>query len=66
MSRTRAYEKALCVEVFDGEVVLRADEGPTGVSLTPEAAAETAKQLARAAAEAANHRVLSGKGRSDG
>ena len=52
MSKTQAYDKALLVEVYEGEVVLRALDGPMGVSLTPRAAAETAKALAKAAQEA--------------
>jgi hypothetical protein len=46
-------DKALTVEVVDGEVVLRAVDGPLGVSLTPSAAAETAALLAEAASRAA-------------
>jgi hypothetical protein len=45
-------DKALTVEVVDGEVVLRAVDGPLGVSLTPSAAAETAALLAEAASRA--------------
>jgi hypothetical protein len=55
MSDTRAYDTPLRVEVFDGEVVIRAVEGPMSVALTPKAAAETAKALRRAAEEAAAH-----------
>lgn len=49
VSNTQAYDKALSVEVYDGEVVLRTNDGPMAVSLTPRAAAETAEQLAKAA-----------------
>lgn len=55
MSNTQAYDKALSVEVYDGEVVLRTNDGPTAVSLTARAAAETAKALAQAAELAASH-----------
>lgn len=56
MASTRAYDKPLSVEVFDGEVVIRAENGPMGVSLTPSAAAQTAQQLAEAATVAERHR----------
>jgi len=52
MSVTTAYDKPLIVEVCEGEVVIRAADGPTGFSLTPEAAARTAEQLVDAAMEA--------------
>lgn len=48
-----AFDRALCVEVYDGEVVIRSADGPTGLSLTARAAAETAEQLAKAARIAA-------------
>lgn len=57
MTRESAYDKALSVEVFDGEVVLRSLDGPMGVSLTPRAAAETASELAKAAELAAEHQA---------
>ena len=44
---------AIAVTVIDGEVVIRGPEGPTGVSLTPAAAALTAERLAAAARKAA-------------
>jgi hypothetical protein len=46
---TKAYEHPLSVEVCEGEVVLRSDEGPFAVALTADAAAQTAEQLAKAA-----------------
>jgi hypothetical protein len=55
VSNTQAYDKALSVEVYDGEVVLRTSDGPMAVSLTPRAAAETADELAKAAKLAASH-----------
>lgn len=57
MFNSKAYDRALEVEVYDGEVVLRAIDGPTGVSLTPRAAAETAAKLTKAALEAEQHRA---------
>jgi len=48
-SMTKAYEKPLAVEIFDGEVVLRATDGPFSASLTAAAAAKTAEDLAEAA-----------------
>jgi hypothetical protein len=53
MSTTKAYEKPLSIEVVDGEVVVRSPDGPTAISLTPAAAAETAGRLAEAAERAA-------------
>ena len=52
MSATYAHNTPLSVEVVEGEVVIRSLDGPVGVSLTPEAAKETAKQLAVAADQA--------------
>ena len=52
MTATNAYEQPLSVEVWDGEVVLRAEAGPFAVSLTPDAAARTAEELAEAAQRA--------------
>lgn len=52
MEMGRAFSQPLIVEVVDGEVVIRGPEGPTGVSLTPAAAAETAERLAAAARQA--------------
>ena len=52
MPLERAYDKPLTVEVVDGEVVVRAVDGPLGISLTPQAAAETALHLAEAAEQA--------------
>ena len=49
MTHRSPSDKALTIEVIDGEVVLRAVDGPLGMSLTPAAAAETAVQLAKAA-----------------
>ena len=52
MSITQAYEQQLYVEVCDGEVVLRSEDGPFAVSLTAQAAALTARELAAAAERA--------------
>lgn len=52
MSHQMPYDKPLTVEVVDGEVVVRALDGPVGISLTPGAAAATAVQLAWAAERA--------------
>ena len=52
MSHQLPYDKPLTVEVVDGEVVIRALDGPLGISLTAGAAAETAVQLAMAAERA--------------
>ncbi|MCR5876871.1 hypothetical protein LRS10_23570 [Phenylobacterium sp. J426] len=60
MADTRAYDKPLEVEVVDGEVVVRATDGPMGISLTPDAAAATAQELARAADLAADHASQTG------
>lgn len=57
MVGTTAYQKPLCVEVFDGEVVLRSAEGPFSASLTPAAAAKTAEDLAKAARVAIRHQA---------
>jgi hypothetical protein len=48
----RTYDQPLEVETYEGEVVIT---GPfaTGYALTPQAAAQTAKRLARAARRAA-------------
>ena len=53
MAQPHAYDRPLIIEVIDGEVVMLSTDGPIGVSLTPEAAAETAVALAKAAREAA-------------
>ena len=52
MNVTKAYEQPLAVEVCDGEVVLRTEDGPFAVSLTANAAALTARELAGAAERA--------------
>ena len=52
MDVTRAYEQPLAVEVCDGEVVLRSEDGPFAVSLTANAAGLTARDLAAAAEHA--------------
>lgn len=57
MTRKSAYDRALSVEVYEGEVVIRSFDGPIGVSLTPQAAAETAAELAKAAELAAEHQA---------
>jgi hypothetical protein len=49
MADTRAYDEPLTVEVFEGEIVLRASSGPFGVSLTASAALQTAERLGEAA-----------------
>jgi len=53
MARPHAYDRPLTIEVIDGEVVLLSADGPVGVSLTPDAAAQTAVALAEAARTAA-------------
>lgn len=57
MAGTEAYEKPLSVEVYDGEIVIRATEGPFSASLTPQAAAKTAEDLVRAVKEALDGQV---------
>jgi hypothetical protein len=57
MAGTNAYEKPLSVEVYEGEVVLRTSEGPFCASLTAEAAAKTAQDLAEAARAALSHQA---------
>jgi hypothetical protein len=49
MTVTKAYDQPLCVEICEGEIVIRARDGPLGISLTADAAAKTAEQLAAAA-----------------
>jgi hypothetical protein len=49
MHTMRAYSEPLHVEAFAGEVVIRDSHGPTGLSLTPKAAMETARLLTEAA-----------------
>ena len=58
MSHQLPYDKPLAVEVVDGEVVLRALDGPLGISLPPGAAAATAVQLAAAAERARRGQAL--------
>ncbi|MBS0333189.1 MAG: hypothetical protein JSS35_10515 [Proteobacteria bacterium] len=48
MASRTVRDRALAVEVFDGEIVLRDEQGPAAVALTPAAAEETAKRLAEA------------------
>jgi len=55
MPTLEAYAEPLSVEVCEGEVVLRAVNGPFSVSLTAAAAAKTAKGLAKAAKAALSH-----------
>jgi len=57
MSTTEAYAQPLSVEVCEGEVVLRAANGPFSVSLTAAAAAKTAEGLAQAAKVALSHQA---------
>jgi hypothetical protein len=57
MSHQSPYDKPLTVEVVEGEVVVRARDGPLGISLTPRAAAETAVRLAAAAERAKIHQA---------
>jgi hypothetical protein len=49
MPQLRALTAPLNVEVIDGEIVLTGDTGPTGLSMTPQAALETSQRLANAA-----------------
>lgn len=55
MSHSQPYAKPFAVEVFDGEVVITANDGPLGISLTPDAAEETAHRLSAAARLARAH-----------
>lgn len=63
METGRAFSQPLIVDVVDGEVVIRGPEGPTGVSLTPAAAAETAQRIAAAARRAAEVQASQGSAR---
>ncbi len=47
---TDVLDKPLCVEICEGEVVLRAPDRPFGVSLTGQAALKTCEALCEAAA----------------
>jgi hypothetical protein len=51
MTELHAHATPLNVEVIDGEIVMTGDTGPTGLSLTPQAALETSQRLASAARE---------------
>lgn len=64
MAVTDAYEQPLSVEVCEGEIVLRAVNGPFGISLTPAAAEKTAADLA-AAARAAQRQASQDAGDRD-
>lgn len=67
MARTHAYDRPLTIEVIDGEVVMLSPDGPLGISLTPDAAAQTAAALAAAARTAALTEALTeAKGRPAG
>lgn len=48
-----AYDEPLDVEICEGEVVVTAPRGAVAVSLTVEAAAETARRLEEAVRQAA-------------
>jgi len=50
-----AYDEATVTDAVDGEVVLRGPDG-VAVSMTPEAAEETARRLLKAAEEARRQR----------
>ena len=63
MDTGQALSQPLLVDVIDGEVVIRAPEGPTGVSLTPAAAALTAQRIADAARRAAGDQASHGSAR---
>jgi hypothetical protein len=52
MTELGAHTHPLNVQVIDGEIVLTGDSGPTGLSMTPQAALETSQRLAAAAREA--------------
>ena len=51
----KAYEEATVTDAVDGEVVLRGPDG-IAVSMTPEAAEETARRLLKASEEARRQR----------
>jgi hypothetical protein len=51
----KAYDDATVTDAVDGEVVLRGPDG-IAVSMTPEAAEETARRLLKAAKEAREQR----------
>jgi hypothetical protein len=55
----RAFATPLQADVVDGEVVLTAPDAATAVSLTPEAALETAERLREAARSAYDARPFS-------
>ncbi len=60
MNLNPAYDKPSRVFAVHGEVVLDGPNG-VGVSMTPDAAAETAKRLARAAEEARTQAPYAGE-----
>jgi hypothetical protein len=60
MADTNAYDKPLTVEVCEGEVVLSTPSGPFGISLTADAAARTAHDLATAAKLAMSRQASQG------
>lgn len=51
MPAAKPYDEPTKADAVDGEVTLNGPDG-IGLSMTPEAAEETARRLARAAAEA--------------
>ena len=59
MSPHQAFDKPTETDAVDGEVVLRGPDG-VAVSMTPEAAEETARRRTRSAAQARRQRVIDG------
>ena len=51
----KAYDDATVTDAVDGEVVLRGPDG-TALSMTPEAAEETARRLLKSSEEARRQR----------
>ncbi|MBS0364068.1 MAG: hypothetical protein JSR98_22060 [Proteobacteria bacterium] len=48
MTSQTVRDRALAVDVVDGEIVMRDQGGPAAVALTPAAAEETARRLSEA------------------
>ena len=58
MTSRNVCDRALAVEVVDGEIVMRDEEGSAAVALTPAAAEETAKRLTEAVRTADDDQLL--------
>lgn len=63
MSSQQAFDKPTETDAVDGEVVLRGPDG-VAVSMTPEAAEETARRLAKSAAQARRQREMGRRNRA--